>query len=46
MTLTTGTRLGPYGIVFALGAGGPTSLATPCRASYGVVHRRQDRTAR
>ena len=27
MSLTTGTRLGPYEILSALGAGGPPSLA-------------------
>ena len=36
MTLSAGTKLGPYEIIAPLGAGGPPSLA---EASYGAAER-------
>ena len=35
MSLAPGTRVGPYDIVAALGAGGPPSLKAACGRSYG-----------
>ena len=37
MSLTPGTRLGPYEVLSKAGAGGPPTLSATCGRSYGEV---------
>jgi len=45
MSLTPGTRLGPYEVVESIGRGGPPSLARVGSASFGVARRSPARTS-
>jgi hypothetical protein len=44
MTVSPGTRLGPYEVLSAIGAGGPPSLAHRLHASFGEARHSHART--
>jgi hypothetical protein len=46
MALSPGTRIGPYEIVTAIGAGGPPSLNAAGGRSYGAVSPKPSRRTR
>jgi len=45
MSVGPGSTIGVYRVVSKLGEGGPPPLAGTARASFGEIHRSQERTA-